>query len=165
MFCTSCGNPIVAGQAVCAKCGTPTSAGLMQGGGPRVAQHHRTLAILTIIYSGLHALGGLGALFAARFVLGPIFSQAREGSMPPTWIIPLVTFMGWLILAKGIVGLAAGVGLLARETWARTLTLIVGFLSLIDIPLGTALGIYTIWVLLSGGSEEEYRKLSLAAGH
>lgn len=166
MFCTSCGTAIVAGQAVCSKCGSPTSTGLMQGGGgPRVVQHYRTLAVLTIIYSGLHAIAGLGALFAAKFVLPVVFGQIHNEPMPPAFIIPLVSFIGWIILAKGIAGLAGGIGLLSREPWARTVTLIIGFLSLIDIPLGTALGIYAIWVLLSGGADEDYRRLSLSAGH
>jgi hypothetical protein len=31
------------------------------------------------------------------------------------------------------------------------------------VPFGTALGIYTLWVLLPGDSEQEYRRLSRAA--
>ena len=57
-------------------------------------------------------------------------------------------------------GFIAGWGLLQRESWARVLTLIVGFLSLFNIPLGTVLGIYTLWVLLPAQSDEEYQALS-----
>jgi hypothetical protein len=41
--------------------------------------------------------------------------------------------------------------------------LVMGFLALLRIPLGTALGIYTLWVLLPSQSDEEYRALALAA--
>jgi len=68
----------------------------------------------------------------------------------------------WLFL-KAIAGFAAGWGLLQREPWARTLTLVLGFLELLHVPFGTALGIYTIWVLLSPQAEQEYRQLARAA--
>ena len=47
-----------------------------------------------------------------------------------------------------IPGIIAGVGLLQRKSWSRVLTLIVGAIGLLDIPVGTALGIYTFWVLM-----------------
>jgi hypothetical protein len=56
-------------------------------------------------------------------------------------------FMGVVALP----GILAGVGLLRRREWGRILALVVGFISIIDIPFGTALGIYTIWVLLDDG--------------
>jgi hypothetical protein len=36
-----------------------------------------------------------------------------------------------------------------------------GFLSILSLPFGTALGIYTIWVLLSAGAGQEYERLAL----
>jgi hypothetical protein len=48
----------------------------------------------------------------------------------------------------GILGIIAGLALLAGNRSARTLALIAGFLSLSNIPLGTTLGIYTLVVLL-----------------
>jgi hypothetical protein len=40
------------------------------------------------------------------------------------------------------------------------LAIIVGCLKLIDFPLGTALGIYTLWVLVPQGADEEYQRLA-----
>jgi hypothetical protein len=164
MFCTSCGNAIVPGQAVCSKCGTPTSAGVMQGvtGVNRVAQHYRTLGILTIIYSFFWVIGGAGMLFAARFIFGGVIGNMNPP--PPAFVAPLINVLGWIVLTKGILGVVAGIGLLAREPWARVLTLIVAFVSLIDIPFGTAIGAYSIWVLLAAGSEHDYQTLCYA-GH
>lgn len=52
-----------------------------------------------------------------------------------------------LISLPGIIG---GIGLLNWQGWARILCLIIGFLQLVNIPVGTTVGIYTIWVLLKG---------------
>lgn len=46
-----------------------------------------------------------------------------------------------------------------REPWARVLALVLGFISLFNIPLGTVVGIYTLWVLLPAQSQGEYEIL------
>ena len=51
----------------------------------------------------------------------------------------------------------------AGEPWARVLALILAFLDLINVPFGTALGVYTLWVLLPAQSEEDYEKYLGAA--
>ena len=49
---------------------------------------------------------------------------------------------------SGVLGLFAGLALLAGKSGARTLFLVAAFLSLSDLPLGTTLGIYTLIVFL-----------------
>ena len=58
--------------------------------------------------------------------------------------ISVATFLTLLALP----GLVAGWGLLKRRWWSRILAMIVGAMNLLNIPFGTALGIYTIWVLM-----------------
>jgi hypothetical protein len=136
----------------------------MQGvtGVARVAQHYKTLGILTIIYSIFWVIGGGALLFLSRYVFSGMIGNMNPP--PPPFIAPMFNVLGWIVLTKGILGVVGGIGLLARESWARVLTLAVAFVSLIDIPFGTAIGIYSIWVLLSAGSEQEYQKLCYA-GH
>jgi hypothetical protein len=60
------------------------------------------------------------------------------------------------VLAKAACGFIAGWGLLQREPWARIIALVLGFIALFNIPFGTAVGVYTLWVLLPAQSEQEY---------
>ena len=70
------------------------------------------------------------------------------GAPEPMWILSLVgTSVGLLMAALGLPGLFAGYGLLTRKSWARILAIVVGILSLLNFPIGTAIGIYTLWVL------------------
>jgi hypothetical protein len=46
---------------------------------------------------------------------------------------------------------------------ARMLAIVLGCISLIHLPFGTALGIYTLWVLLPADADTEYR--SMAGAH
>jgi len=53
--------------------------------------------------------------------------------------------------------------LLQREPWARTIAIVLAFISLFtNIPVGTAMGVYTMWVLLPAASEQEYGSLVAA---
>jgi uncharacterized membrane protein (DUF2068 family) len=65
--------------------------------------------------------------------------------------------IGVLFLASAALGFLTGWGLLKRQPWARMLAIVFGCFSLFDVPFGTALGVYTLWVLLPAESEREYQ--------
>ena len=52
------------------------------------------------------------------------------------------------LMVISVPGLIGGIGLFMRQGWARILVLIFSVLDLFNIPIGTAIGIYTIWVLV-----------------
>ena len=64
----------------------------------------------------------------------------------------------------GVLHLVLAWGLFEREPWARFLGLALGFLALLRFPFGTALGIYTLWVLLPETSGKEYERLAQPGG-
>jgi hypothetical protein len=49
-----------------------------------------------------------------------------------------------------------GISLLRRAPWARTLAIVTSVLALIRPLTGNILAIYTLWVLLSSASGQEY---------
>ena len=62
-------------------------------------------------------------------------------------------------MVLGIQGMVAGYGLLRRKAWGRILAMVVGFLGflgLVNFPLGTAIGIYTFWVLLQDSAADYF---------
>jgi uncharacterized membrane protein (DUF2068 family) len=74
----------------------------------------------------------------------------------------IVRTFGGFFIAGGVVGLIAGWGLYERRSWARMLAIVLAFLSLLHPPFGTAIGIYTLWVLLPAASEAEYQRIARA---
>ncbi len=163
MFCDQCGMQLQAGEPRCGRCGKPVI-GLVELRRSRVREHVRLLGILWVAYSAIHVVGGLVVLIVANTIFGRGF-HISNGPPPEVtvWLHPLISFVGWLLLAKAAAGFFAGWGLLQREAWARTVALVVGFIALLNIPLGAALGIYTLWVLLPAQSDDEYRVLAQAA--
>ncbi|HEX8966913.1 MAG TPA: hypothetical protein VF937_03470 [Chloroflexota bacterium] len=55
--------------------------------------------------------------------------------------------VGLLLSIVALPGLAAGYGLVTRKPWARMLAIVVAILGLLNFPLGTAIGLYALWVL------------------
>lgn len=124
----------------------------------------RLLGILWLAYSALHVVAGVVVIVIAQTLFGHLI-HIPNGPPPEVliWLRPLITVVGWLILAKAAAGFIAGWGLLQREEWARIVALVVGFVALLNVPIGTALGIYTLWVLLPSQSDDEYKALAQAA--
>src|SRR5271157_705883 len=163
MFCDQCGAQLQSGEPRCLRCGK-TVLGLIELRRSRVREHIRLVGILWMAYSALYAVAGVGALIVAQVIFGGAF-HFHNGPSPEVavWLRPLMTCFGWLILAIACTGFFTGWGLLQRESWARTFALVAGFVALLRIPLGTALGIYTLWVLLPSQSDEEYKAMAQAA--
>ncbi len=124
----------------------------------RIAGHTRLLGILWIAISAYRLLPGL--------FLFSVFRHGNAWFLPPEvpfFVHGIVRTVGSLFLAGGVLGIVTGWGLLERQSWARMLAIVLGCFSLLEMPLGTGLGIYTLWVLLPAQSEQEYRQISRAA--
>jgi hypothetical protein len=155
MFCDGCGTQISESATFCSRCGKSLgTTPLMQRQG-RIAGHVRLLGILWLAISALRLIPGL-------FLVAFAGLRTFESGMPP-FILALLPAIGMVFLILAGIGIASGWGLLTHQPWARMLTIVFGALSLVDIPFGTALGIYTLWVLLPAESELEYRTMSHTA--
>ena len=159
MFCDGCGTAVQPGQGFCSRCGKqivgPVTA--MQPRRSRVQEHVRLLGILWLAISALNAMGGV----AVYIVANTIFAPGNELGAPG-FLHPLLSVVSIFILAKAALGFLAGWGLSQREPWARMLVLVLAFISLFNVPFGTAVGVYSLWVLLPGDSEQEYEALAAA---
>ena len=155
MFCDACGEALQTSQGFCAKCGKEVRPGFSVAypRPDRVREHVRLLGILWLAYSAFHVVGGMVLSILAQ----TIFSRnAHFGGPGPFFLHSLFAFLGLMLFVKALLGFIAGWGLLQREPWARILVLVLAFIALLDPPLGTALGIYTLWVLLPADSEKQY---------
>ncbi len=74
-----------------------------------------------------------------------------------------IFFGAAIVGVTGLLWLLAAWGLLQRQPWGRTMAIVAAIIALFSLPFGTALGIYTLWLLIPSNSEEEYRRLARAA--
>jgi hypothetical protein len=121
----------------------------------RISGHIRLLGILWLATAAFRLIPGLVMVaFSSNNMFPPGIPEFVHG------IIPMI---GAVLLVSAAIGVAIGWGLLVRQSWARMLAIVFGGIGLVDIPFGTALGVYTLWVLLPAQSEEEYRRLARVA--
>ncbi len=156
MYCIRCGRPMQASETFCAACGRPVRDIPLMPVQSRIAGHIRLLAIFWIAISTFRILPAL--VLAAIFGGNPDFPPGT-----PEFVHSIVLGVAAFLFLGGAFGIAAGVGLLNRAPWARGLAIVLGCIGLIDMPFGTALGAYTLWVLLPAQSEQEYQQISRAA--
>lgn len=114
--------------------------------------HVRLLGWLNI---ALGIFGLLLAVFIFTLLLGVGLISGDNDAMIVLGIV--ATFVGGLLGVLSVPGIIAGYGLLRRQMWARYLALVVGFLNLFNVPLGTLVGGYTIWVLLPEDAAGAFR--------
>jgi hypothetical protein len=131
----------------------------------RVRRHIHLLATLWLVN------GVLRLISVGWFLLfGRMFFPWMRGWMSPGWpfgpawlsgsFFSLGVFLGFF----GVLHLLLAWGLFERQPWARILGVVLGILALLRVPFGTALGIYTLWVLAPEHSAREYEQLSTSAG-
>ena len=106
-------------------------------------QHVKIVAILNIINGFLNLIAGL-VIFTLLFTIG----YFTDNDFANYIMRAIGIVLGILFFLVGIPGIIGGFQLLNHKNSGRILTLIAGFINLINFPIGTALGVYTIWVLL-----------------
>lgn len=162
MYCNYCGTPISADQAMCAACGkSAIEARTAVTARGRVAGHIGLLGVLWYVRAIFWAIPAV-AMAILRTVIRDI--ALRAGSPAADFLPLLFTGLGFLFAGLAAISFATGYGLRNLQPWGRTLALVMGFLSLLDPPFGTALGIYTLYVLLPDAAEDQYGRM-VAAEH
>ena len=106
-------------------------------------QHLTVVAALNI---GLGVLGVVLAMIAFVVLAGIGLLSGDADALPILTIIAFIA--GGFLLVISVPDIIGGIGLVKRQSWARILVLILSVIKLINIPLGTIVGVYSIWVLM-----------------
>ncbi len=106
-------------------------------------KHVKLISVMWIVYGGL---GLLWAFIVFATLIGVSFIP--DISEEAIYILRSVgVFVSVIIGIFALPEVIGGIGLLKKKEWARILVLVLCFLNLIAIPLGTALSIYSFIIL------------------
>jgi hypothetical protein len=106
-------------------------------------QHVTAVAILHI---GLGVIGVLVGVFL--FMLFTILTRVVPDN-EAQFIFPLLaTFLGGGFVVASSLGIIGGIGVLKYKEWARILVLVISAINVMNIPIGTVVGAYSIWALV-----------------
>jgi hypothetical protein len=178
MVCTKCGCEQGAPARFCRQCGAPIEAAMPQQSSAwtpnpatyyaqakaaeqrmRVRQNLQPLGIMWCIYGAYRILTVMiGLVFLHSMAAEGMFGQIPE---PVQHLIhAALPMFGLMVIAIGSVAILAGYALLTQKSWGRILAIVLAVLALIKIPFGTALGIYTLWVLAPQASGMEWDEMT-----
>jgi hypothetical protein len=120
----------------------------------KMKKHITLVGSIQIGFSIIGLMGAVAIFAALSFAL----TQTRYDEVAQIVLkflsisIPLITG------TFAMVGLIAGIGLIAYKPWARLMIILVATLGCINIPFGTIKGIYSIWVLQKDESIDLFTK-------
>jgi len=165
MYCSGCGQLIPPSQQFCTNCGrsVPATAAPASWIPTRVHRHIQALSILWIAYAVWTLFGWLITMSVFGGFFGGYFGHWNHGPWGEypfghiSWMIP---FISAILIGRAILSAITGLALVYRRPWGRILAIVAAFLTILRPITGTALAIYTLWVLLPGPSAQEYDQLA-----
>jgi hypothetical protein len=117
----------------------------------------RPLGICWIVYGIIRV--GIGVWLVVFMPTATVMFGALLGRVPnPYWLMDLFHFMYALAIVVsvvcGLLGITGGLANLGNAKTGRGLLIVASFLALSEMPLGIALSVYTLIVLLPGSRVE-----------
>lgn len=114
-----------------------------------MAFHVDLAAVLFIVWGALTTLIGLSTLALGIAAVALASSDAVEGRQFAAGLMAATfTTLAVLAIVWGVLHIAVGFPLRRHRHWSRMVALLLGSVDLLLLPYGTALGCYTLWVLL-----------------
>lgn len=130
--------------------------GIVKGG--IVDQHVKIVAILNIVFGVIGILIALGFLIFFGGLAGIVNLDHDSDGPAGAAVLGLLGGLAFLLIAVlSIPCVIAGYGLLHFRPWALTLTIVMSILNLMSLPFGTALGIYSLWVMMNKDTKPLFR--------
>jgi hypothetical protein len=108
--------------------------------------HIQVVAILHIALGVMSLVAAIVLFSIIGLAGGIVIAQGEEAAAGILGIIAVL--LGGFLAITGLPGTIGGWALLTGRNWGRTLVIILGALGLFNFPIGTAVGAYTLWVLL-----------------
>ena len=119
--------------------------------------HKRILGILYIISGAFQMILVFGLSMFISTILAFAATEIDPGKeVIFDFIARIFQFLpAVIIIFFSIPAIIAGIGLLYKQSWALVLVLILGCFKLFSFPIGTALGVYTIWIYVEHNKQSK----------
>lgn len=108
--------------------------------------HVRKLGAICIVLGIVSAV--LTILFVTVLDRESLFGDYLPGVVSLVWLV--------LMAVLAIPHIIAGIGLMRYRRWARPFGMVLLTFSLLNVPLGTGVGLYGLWVLMSPEADEVF---------
>lgn len=107
-------------------------------------QHVSFVGALHIGFGLLGVAGALAIFFGFQF----LFELVEDEPIAQNVLSFIGNSIGLILLFFSTLGVIGGIGLFSYRPWSRILVMIVSAINCLNVPVGTAKGIYSLWVLM-----------------
>ncbi len=127
--------------------------------------HNKTLGILFLIFGSVNILLLIPvALQITKALKGIEDAAALNPHLESVHnamglLMILLIALGILSIVSSIMEIVAGFGLFKQKPWSPKAAAIAAIVSMINLPIGTALGIYALWFLFGKKGREVYGEI------
>ncbi len=115
------------------------------------------VSLVGALHVGFGILGLLGAL-AVYLIFHFVFGFVEDVDIAEELISFIGNTLSLIIVFFSALGIIGGIGLFTYKPWARILVMIVSAINCLNIPIGTAKGVYSIWVLMQAETIELFEE-------
>ena len=113
--------------------------------------HVKILGTLHIVFGAIGILVAVGFLLLFGSIASVVSLSGSTSALDSTIAVPILGGIGTILFvvigALSLPGLIGGIGLVRLAYWSRIFMIVISALDLLNVPFGTALGIYGIWTL------------------
>lgn len=121
-------------------------------------QHVSFVGALHIGFGLLGILGALAIFFGFQF----LYEFVEDEPMAEQILSYVGNTIALILIFFSSLGIIGGIGLFSYRPWARIVVLIVSAMNCLNVPVGTAKGIYSIWVLMQPETIELFESNNLS---
>lgn len=123
----------------------------------KMKKHVTVVGAINIGFGILGLIGAIIVFFVLHFARGFIPSDGMPANVF-TLISGLFVILPVLIAVFATLDLIGGIGLLSFQSWSRYLVIVMSALGILNIPIGTLKGVYSLWVLLQDETVKLFEK-------
>jgi hypothetical protein len=107
----------------------------------------KQVTLVAALHIGFSTMGIIGSI-VLFFIFSFAGSFVTDVDIANVVMKFIGTFLPTMILLASLLGLIGGIGLLSFQRWARLLVLVMAAIGCLIFPVGTIIGIYSLWVLM-----------------
>lgn len=116
----------------------------------------RHINVVAALRIGMSIMGIVLGIFVCVILY---FAGDLSGNQQAQFILSIIAkVLVGIVVLLSIPGIIAGIGLFRRKEWARILTLVISVIDLVNFPIGTAVGVYSIWALVQPDVVAQFSK-------
>lgn len=118
--------------------------------------HVKVVGGLQVVLAIFFLIGGAAVIFGGAFSASTIREEGNEPELA-SMVENVVRVVGFVLLVLSAVGIAGAIGLFLHAPWGRALSFVFAAVSLLNLPFGTAVGIYALVVLSKRETADLFR--------